>query len=196
MISGKQIEKYSIRQEHLSLSTPGEYDIYSATTVEYVNNMDVIDSYIDGGVIYSFTGDTRYDDIKKYSDTTFPPISMPNCWSSPSDFVFIHTPFAGCTEYWPFILDHCISGQLARFVIDNNGNNDHVKFVAFDGNGQPVDITGSKFYITFDTDQDITTDPVLEIIVDPPTNNISSISVAFKFAPFKAVLVATRVSSM
>jgi len=51
--------------------------------------------------------------------------------------------------------------EITRDVLDVGGN------VIGE---EPVDITGSKFYITFDYARDIAVTPALEIIIDPPSD--------------------------
>jgi hypothetical protein len=64
---------------------------------------------------------------------------------------------AGINGYPGFISDF-VRGTTKDFII------------SISRDGQPVDITGSKFYITFAYDQDPATAPALEIVIDPPTN--------------------------
>ena len=77
---------------------------------------------------------------------------------------------AGLNGFPGFIKD-IVHGTTRDFVIeitrdlkDTNGN------VIGE---EPVDLTGSKFVVTFDYDKNITTSPVLEIIIDPPSDPLN-----------------------
>lgn len=67
---------------------------------------------------------------------------------------------AGLNNFPGFLTD-IVQGSTKDFVISIRKD------------GAPVDITGSKFYLTIDTDRDISTTPLLEIIIDPPTDPVN-----------------------
>jgi len=75
---------------------------------------------------------------------------------------------AGMNGYPGYITDfpkgHTKKFSISMSIEIDDPNNEGSKME------EPVDLTGCKFYITFDTDLESTTAPVLEIIVDPPTD--------------------------
>ncbi len=67
---------------------------------------------------------------------------------------------AGIENYPGFISDF-VRGTTKDFVI------------TITRDGQPVDLTGSKFYISFAYDMDPDTAPELVITIDPPTDPVN-----------------------
>ncbi len=74
---------------------------------------------------------------------------------------------AGLDGFPGFIKD-IVQGTTRDFVIEITRD-----IFDVDGNvigEEPVDLTGSKFYVTFDYDREVGTTPALEILLDPPSD--------------------------